>query len=721
MTDANNKVEQAVLQLQLLSSNERESANTHEQVQAKLQKILHDIQESVEPGKYLLVNNDGQDAGGEDAVRVEQPEDDEKSDLDDLIRTSREHIAIVNSKMIPLTQYLGKEFTAHIDRRPRSLILNDPRITANTIIEGRYQFVIVNYHFVMARYRDHRKYEPFFSLVKLLGMDKAIKTCSTPTYKHLIPHNTKKRSANAIFSNVFEEMGLIWHHLVLDEATFVKNTRSETHNAVRGIRAAKVWMASGTFLDNRWWDVYGLCAQLPGVHPFQDRRLFDRAFAQKIDGRYQDPSVTKRYRLIKWLQAFTICRPDTVLTLPNMRVVWWNFELNHTDEITVAAHTLKCIYALKMKAMESTDVVSALVEENGSAALMHAMRAQQICANPSLISQDEHKRQKALLKSAQNTIQNLLADWAMAAALDPDLMPLDDKDEDESRWKGSDERKIDVRMKIILEKALSSKAGHMNDQERTDEGKSEAESIQDIPMTDADSSEPELHAGHEDGDNEQGGETDLINIDTEVMDDSIRKAWVKRVSLMTQPEIFSTKINEVLFCIRHIVGLGSQDIVVFSTFLTFLDIIGEAITRSRWANDAGLEVIRFDGTVSDKERILKKTQFEAKTENTKIMLATPGAGGYGLELSTAQHVLQVEPWWNHNKEEQAWSRAHRQGNRNAVTVWRFIASNSLIDSVFLAIAGKKTVVNESIMKYLRVSPGEKPRIPKQFSGSTGEY
>ncbi|KAH5386948.1 hypothetical protein HBI33_072860 [Parastagonospora nodorum] len=810
MNDRDNvdRVEQAILGLRHLSEREQQSAQSSSQLKATLSKIDQIALKLVVPGRYLLLDGAANDSVA-NANRVEKAEQaNAEQELTELIRANREHVAIINSKTVPLTQYLGSEYTKHIDklhrptktsrspelvsqlhdyqelgidmlielgngiykggilgdpcglgktvqcieasmrdrvpgwpdlvvttkscalqwkaeigkhyspdRQPKSLILNDPRTTANAILEGKYQFVIVTYNFVMSRYREYQKYRPFFDLVALLGMAEALELCSTPEHKHLLPLNVVKRSANALFSDVFEEVGVIWHHLILDEASFVKNTKSETHNAVRAIRTEKVWMASGTFLDNRWWDIHGLCAQLPGVHPFQDKRLFERAFAQKADGRFQDPSVSKKNRLVKWLQGFTICRPDTVLDLPGLKVVWWNFELADDDEMTVAAHAVKFIYALKMKLMQSTEGASALVEENGSAALMHAMRAQQICANPVLISQSDRNKQKKLLEQARDIIAELLKEWRNTAAVDEDAMEIDI-----DAGKGSNERTIDPRMDMILQHqfaALSDNADRVQDQKPSGKA-SDAPTLPDASSADIamqDAGEGDTTAQQEDDgdvddegagqDQEKDSEAEFV--DTEVVDEKSRKIWLNKVREMTDREIFSHKVREVLECIENIVDMEQQDIVVFTTFLI------------KWAHKAGVEVLRFDGTTSSQERADRKLQFETKTTFTKIMLATPGAGGYGLELSTAQHVLQLEPWWNHNKERQAWSRTHRQGNLNPVTVWRFSASNSLIDSLFLAIAGKKTIVNESVMKYLRVPPGEKPRIPKQYSGTTGEY
>lgn len=65
--------------------------------------------------------------------------------------------------------------------------------------------------------------------------------------------------------------------------------------------------------------------------------------------------------------------------------------------------------------------------------------------------------------------------------------------------------------------------------------------------------------------------------------------------------------------------------------------------------------------------------------NPTMVRLTAGAGGVGLNISTASIVIQLEVWWNRNAEKQAYFRAHRQGQRKNVKVFQLLARNSSID------------------------------------------
>ena len=63
--------------------------------------------------------------------------------------------------------------------------------------------------------------------------------------------------------------------------------------------------------------------------------------------------------------------------------------------------------------------------------------------------------------------------------------------------------------------------------------------------------------------------------------------------------------------------------------------------------------------------------------SVKVILMSLKAGGEGLNLQEASHVLVLEPWWNPQVELQAIGRAHRIGQKRAVTAYRYITENTI--------------------------------------------
>ncbi|KAH7928040.1 P-loop containing nucleoside triphosphate hydrolase protein [Leucogyrophana mollusca] len=129
----------------------------------------------------------------------------------------------------------------------------------------------------------------------------------------------------------------------------------------------------------------------------------------------------------------------------------------------------------------------------------------------------------------------------------------------------------------------------------------------------------------------------------------------------------SSKMMAVLNIIRAIPE--GEKAIIFSHWrmtMTLLEIrLGE------------LEVgtLMYHGDLSSHERILVLRSF-ASDPAKKVLLNSMRAGGVGLNIASANHVLLVEPWWNPFAEAQAFSRAHRIGQNRPVTVYRFCVKDS---------------------------------------------
>ncbi len=112
-------------------------------------------------------------------------------------------------------------------------------------------------------------------------------------------------------------------------------------------------------------------------------------------------------------------------------------------------------------------------------------------------------------------------------------------------------------------------------------------------------------------------------------------------------------------------------ILVYSQWTKVLDRFGALLTEE------AMPFVRLDGTTQNRGEIV--SQFQAG--NTPIFLLSLHAGGVGLNLTAADHVVFLDPWWNPAVEAQAEDRAHRIGQKNPVMIHRFISKNTLEASV----------------------------------------
>jgi SNF2 family DNA or RNA helicase len=111
--------------------------------------------------------------------------------------------------------------------------------------------------------------------------------------------------------------------------------------------------------------------------------------------------------------------------------------------------------------------------------------------------------------------------------------------------------------------------------------------------------------------------------------------------------------------------------LVFSQFTRFLGLIRTRLT------DESIGHVYLDGRTRDRaSRIAEFTD-----GNDPVFLISLKAGGFGLNLTAADYVFVLDPWWNPAAEEQAIDRAHRIGQDKPVMVYRLVATDTIEEKV----------------------------------------
>lgn len=159
---------------------------------------------------------------------------------------------------------------------------------------------------------------------------------------------------------------------------------------------------------------------------------------------------------------------------------------------------------------------------------------------------------------------------------------------------------------------------------------------------------------------------------------------------LNQPS--SAKITALL---THLKRLRNADpaakSVVFSQFTSFLDLIEPSLAR------ANIPFLRFDGSMPQKTRAAVIAAFTAPTpaSHGTVLLLSLRAGGVGLNLTAAQNVFMMDPWWSWAVEAQAIDRVHRMGQDKPVRVVRFVCTQS-IEEKMLRIQERKKFLASSL-------------------------
>jgi SNF2 family DNA or RNA helicase len=125
--------------------------------------------------------------------------------------------------------------------------------------------------------------------------------------------------------------------------------------------------------------------------------------------------------------------------------------------------------------------------------------------------------------------------------------------------------------------------------------------------------------------------------------------------------------------------------LVFSQFVDFLELVRQRLDES------GISYQYLDGSTPKAQRQARVDAFQAGTGT--LFLISLKAGGFGLNLTGADYVIHLDPWWNPAVEAQATDRAHRIGQERPVTVYRLITKDTIEESIVLLHQNKQALAD----------------------------
>jgi SNF2 family DNA or RNA helicase len=129
--------------------------------------------------------------------------------------------------------------------------------------------------------------------------------------------------------------------------------------------------------------------------------------------------------------------------------------------------------------------------------------------------------------------------------------------------------------------------------------------------------------------------------------------------------------------------------LVFSQFVDHL-----ALVRT-WLEEKGISYQYLDGSTPALERKKRVDAFQAGQGD--VFLISLKAGGTGLNLTAADYVIHLDPWWNPAVEDQASDRAHRMGQLRPVTIYRLVTQDTIEEKI-LALHAEKRDLADSLLE-----------------------
>ena len=173
-------------------------------------------------------------------------------------------------------------------------------------------------------------------------------------------------------------------------------------------------------------------------------------------------------------------------------------------------------------------------------------------------------------------------------------------------------------------------------------------------------------------------------------------------TLLKNEEISETQSVKIKELIRHITEKTSNHkILIFSQFVEMLSLVKDELTK------LNIEFEYLDGQRNTKQREQSVNNFQ-ENENLRVFLISLKAGGTGLNLTAADYVYLLDPWWNPAVENQAIDRCYRIGQDKKVFAYRMICKNTVEEKI-LQLQNKKMKIatdiiqtDENIMKTLDI-------------------
>jgi len=158
----------------------------------------------------------------------------------------------------------------------------------------------------------------------------------------------------------------------------------------------------------------------------------------------------------------------------------------------------------------------------------------------------------------------------------------------------------------------------------------------------------------------------------------------------------SGKLEDIMYMLESAISEGHK-ILIFSQFVKHLSIVRKLVEERE------LDYAYLDGSTKNRQ---EQVEYFQENKNVKIFLISLKAGGLGLNLTRADYVFLLDPWWNPAIEAQAVDRAHRIGQKRTVFTYKFITRNTVEEKILalqknkLRLATDLITTEESFIKKL---------------------
>ncbi|XP_039493622.1 transcription termination factor 2 [Drosophila santomea] len=461
------------------------------------------------------------------------------------------------------------------------------------------------------------------------------------------------KSLSAVF-------GVKWRRIILDEAHVVRNHKSQSSLAVCDLRGKYRWALTGTPIQNKELDVYALLKFLR-CSPFDDLNTWKKWIDNKSAGGQNRLNLLMKSLMLRRTKA-QLQSDGKLNSLPNkeLRLIEISLEKEEMNVYQTVMTYSRTLFAqfLHQRAERETDfnyrsdankpTYNQIKDPNGAYYKMHEKFARMAGSKREVKS---HDILVLLLRLRQICCHPGLID-AM----------LDGEESQSLRDDSSDSDTPEIDLLAQLNKLA-------------------------ITDTSTEGQHSVANAG-DDG--------------PPLLPDEARIAKASKNLLKRSNPVFnlrrpSSKINMVIQILKTSILNSSDDkAIVVSQWTSVLDIL-----REHLSND-GVTTLSLNGTIPVKNRQDIVNQFNDRNNQKRVLLLSLTAGGVGLNLIGANHLLLLDLHWNPQLEAQAQDRIYRVGQKKNVTIYKFMCVDT-VEQRIKALQDKKLDLADGVLTGAKVS------------------
>ena len=176
-----------------------------------------------------------------------------------------------------------------------------------------------------------------------------------------------------------------------------------------------------------------------------------------------------------------------------------------------------------------------------------------------------------------------------------------------------------------------------------------------------------------------------LSVNALAMITKLREAACSATLVEKGLHIASSKLTVMMDKLLQILEQGNR-VLIFSQFTSYLDMACEAL------NEAGIkDYFYLTGSTAVRKRQSMVEEFQAGTN--RVFLISLKAGGLGLNLTGANYVIHLDPWWNPAIEQQATDRAYRIGQNQKVMVYHLISEHTIEEKILRLHQTKRSLAD----------------------------